>query len=1681
MLNRHSVRATLALVSTVFFLLGSLALAQVADEAADAPAAPVKVVKTAVTKTAVKKKGEKTPAKKDAKKKPANPLQNLVRGIFGGGKKKPVGQLIPQNPANKAAPGNVKDPANGDNTSRDRVDARAPHDPAIAKLLRRAESMMATARATNENTQWDHAMEIIKVILSPTKKEAALRTELNPLIRMPDGELRLARWEANRLLGEFPESYLENYRAEFDGVARAKLEEAKRKGDTEKLMEVAIETFQTPAGRDAANFLGTLHYDRAEFGLAARWFGRLLDAKASFTAESGWLLKAALAHHLSGDTKKRDELLKQLEADPQLELLVGGDRVQPRKFIDEVGARAMAHTPGLDDWPMFYGTAPRVGKAVAGTPLLLKRWHHPLTMQPKNVQTTRDLVDDLTDLGRAAVPAFTPIMVNGKIVFRTLSGVRVVDAGNGRALWETRAGLSPDQLLSGVQPQQPMYVDQMGWGGPFGGGMMVSGNMAYHGGNADYHQLTSLLFRDGAWGTIASDGQQLFVLEDHAVMSNFQPGYSRWAFQNGNQDPYRRDFSSNKIVSYDLDTGRPRWEVGGTAMDEPFDRRLAGYYFFGVPAADGRELYAIGEKDNEIRLFVLESETGRPKWSQLLAYSDVPIQKDFGRRWWTSQVAAGNGMLVCPTTVGWLLGVDRMNHSVMWAYRYSNPKTQSRNHNSSRENNGVPQTSLNTRWSPSAPVIVGGRVVFTPPETELNESPTLVCLDLYSGKRLWQQPKGDGLYLAGVYDDRVLVVGTGTVKSYKLADGKVDWQLSLTGKQTAGKKMPPQPAHDHGHGHVLQQKIRVINGQAQAFTMYSSGATASSFSAGAGFTSPSGRGIAVGDVYHLPLRSGQLWSIDMNKGKVLAKSYLPEGGQPLGNLGMYRGMMLSLSPFGMTAFEQREEILAKIKSKKAKDPNDAWALFHEARIELLHRNYKAALPILRKVDAKALDAANAQRYQDGMVESLAALIQSDFTAHDSEFAELGAIVKSDKEKLLFRRLTAERMQARGELLAAFDIYMELTAAGDKSMIARYDNSKVKVKLSRWVVGRLKSLWDGSTGEMRTRLDERIRAEAEAAVLDGIDAQERFLSLYGFHPHSVKLHLQTSEAHAAAGDMARAQNHLIRLTHHEDPAVAANAYRRLAELCARFGLGRDAGFYYGQLVERFPKQHLEAGKTSQMFIEELRAAGKLVQLPIEKADWSGNEIELTRTGSNYSSGTQIYELQDGPYRLPFYQQRRFQFYYSRQQLLMRSAKDDNLEWVVPLRMQKDASQGNYASSETSGHLLFLLHYGVMHALSPVDRSVLWTASVDGMRKPGSFYRSASRQNPVQMQNQSSMQYGNFLRTRTNRTGMLAVANYDYVCLHGRRQFTVLDALTGDVRWKLTRVPRGVQVYGTDKAIFVVHQNNSQAAAFNPLDGSPLPIKNLHELLQKTIFMAPGSFVVADKTSSRSLLGLRGGNVEIKCIDPLTNREVWKHACPDNSYFSMADDDHLAILQTKGKFETVNLHTGQVTTMTGLTEANLKSKSERYSMSDMEHTYLIVNEQQRSYSYYGSSLGSLRVNGTVYAFNRKTGKLNWKHKVENTNIITHYFTNLPMLLFTSRKYERKGNFGYYSTSLLGLDKATGKALVNSNAASDYSSFNSMKLDLAKRKIELRSYNMRMRISVATGKPAIAERAPAVAERE
>jgi outer membrane protein assembly factor BamB len=1561
-----------------------------------------------------------------ANKNAESPLGRLIKNIFGKSNNRPVAPIIPRRAGGK--PANAKKPTRGDPTGLDAIDALAPYNPDQGRLLRRATVLI-------EEKNWKQALPLLKYLVDPRDPQGRRRERSDSLFRTEKGKWVSVVSKANRLLSGFPAEWLERLRLEVGAEAKQELLDAQSRGDIVAIAKIATRFFHTPAGQQAANLLGSYHFDRGEFERASHWFKQLMQVKAPLTKNRQWQVRGAFAFRRAGETAAGDRVLSEV-ASVGKTLDLGGMRIDPKSWLEKEASPVTLTPPRLTDWPIFMGTSSHTGSAVGGEPLLLPRWTSPTTHRRPLEERISILMEDLADQQRALLPATFPLMIDGKVIFRTLRGVQVVDADSGEFQWETRAGISAERLLSGEKPQQPQYREQMMWGGGFAGGAMFGnfGSPGNSGSKVDQQPLTSLLYRDGLNGILSSDGERLFVIEDHAILpSAINRNYGAWGGNATRNDPYRRDWSSNRISAYQLEGGRALWDVGGVKMNEPFDPLLAGTYFFGAPVPDGSDLLVVGEKEGEIRLYALDSATGLLQWSQLVAYSDTRIDKEYGRRLWTAQVGVGNGVVICPTTVGWLVAVDRLSHSVLWAYRYTRPSKNVNRKNrqagmvfgGSQGPNQVQPDALNSRWTPSAPVIVGNSVVYAP-----SEDSSLVCLNLFDGSLKWKKSKSNFLYLAGVFGERVVLVGKSSIAAYALNDGKNLWNPMISIPSSDGP--------------------------------------------------PSGIGIAADEQYHLPLQSGQLWTVDLQNGKILTKSFLPDGKLPLGNLSLYRGTLLSLTPLGMTSFEQRETVTAEIARKKAADPADAWALLREADIHILHRDYPQALSLLRKIPARNMSKDLQPRYRQSLIESLSEIVRSDFQKHDRELADLAKLVQSDSEKLLLSQLIAQNLLARKEYKAAFEVYWKLASDGrqsDSSRIARPDDPRISLQFQLWIAGKLKDLWSQMPENHRKELNLSIVKASHTALEGEISARERFETLFGFHPVALPVRRKLVEEYASQGNLSRAEILLLKLSRHPEAVEQAASLERLARLMADAGLKRDAEYYYRMLERDYSTVTLPDGRAIKAILgNRSTAAEPEAGRQVGSVGWNQFDLKLSRTGTagyNYSS-VPTQELAGSLSGLPFYENHRLTI--GNQRLSIVKTADESLHWLLPLRSFSHSSQTNFSATRSMGHQLFVLHRDMLHCLSPVDRKVLWTNPVDNQIRSGGYYRQPSRQTPKPMQNAAAIGSQSSLAAQSSAYGMLAAVAGDYVCVYGRRRFVVLDASTGEVRWIRNRIKRGTKVIGCDDVIYVVPPNRSETVALRALDGKKMNVPKIAGLLSHAVRIFGNDLVLVEANSS-SLFGLFRRKTIVRRYNPLSQQEQWKLELPNGTYLSLLENGSLATLTPSHQLELVNLDSGKLQTISDpIPEADLKSRGQLYVLSDQRNIYLAINKRRsRNNNYYGGSqLPSLQLNGPLIAFDIRSGQLLWKQDVRSQQLVYQQLRISPVLLFSKRSYERKNNLNYWKMELLAIDKKSGRRLLDAPMPMN-NEFTSMNINLPDRYIELRSYNEIIRLEAVDKTTAAAPVSP------
>ena len=206
------------------------------------------------------------------------------------------------------------------------------------------------------------------------------------------------------------------------------------------------------------------------------------------------------------------------------------------------------------------------------------------------------------------------------------------------------------------------------------------------------------------------------------------------------------------------DSGAVLWEKDGHAAGD-----LHNGCFLGAPLPVAGQLFALVDLEGEVRLLCLDAAAGAVIWSQRLGVTPHRMALDPGRHLRGVQMTCAGGLLLCPIDAGVLFAFDLVTRRLLWAHTY--PSTKQPPEIGPLFNPSV----FNSSWRESAPMVADGKVVFTP-----NDSDQVHCVNLADGKPLWQQGQGQSVYFAGVFRDKVLLVGAAGIgtRALSLKDGR---------------------------------------------------------------------------------------------------------------------------------------------------------------------------------------------------------------------------------------------------------------------------------------------------------------------------------------------------------------------------------------------------------------------------------------------------------------------------------------------------------------------------------------------------------------------------------------------------------------------------------------------------------------------------------------------------------------------------------------------------------------------------------------------------------------------------------------------------------------------------------------------------------------------------------------------
>ena len=830
---------------------------------------------------------------------------------------------------------------------------------------------------------------------------------------------RSLKAEAGRLIAALPAEGRESYELQFGARARRMLDDAAASGDPAALAEVSRRFFYTKAGAEAALLLARNHLDHGRPLAAALLLERLQstsDAAARF--EPMLSLYLASSWLRAGMPERAQVALIALKNQrPQAELRIGGkpakwfhDDSQALAWLGEKMGQPAAPLmlASADDWLMYRGDARRNGAAAGSRPLLNPRWRVRVAHHPEIEKLIGQLRSAYAGQDLAALPSMHPLAIGNVVLMRNSRSLLAVDFETGKLIWEAEpladdafdqllAMGSPAQAQFGQIPQKAQWLDQRIWDDP-------------------------------TYGTLASDGECIFFVEDLGL-----GGPTVILPRGQRQVPIAKSY--NRLAARELKTeGKLKWEVGGpSGEDEP---KLAEAFFLGPPLALQGRLYVLAEmKGQEIRLVVLSAKTGKLDWSQQLCVVEQNISQDPEPRAGGASPSFADGVLVCPTSAGAVVAVDLTSRSLLWGYQYPRGQQPGVNRFNALRMPVFPNAERRAgdRWVDSMVTIADGRVLLTPVESD-----QIFCLNLIDGEVKWKFDRETNLYVACVDAGHVVLVGHSQVAAYSLTE------------------MDPKT-----------NKPKV----------------AWSFDLPAG-SMPSGRGFYSGHRYFLPLSSAEVAEVDLTAGAIASRAKSRVGAVP-GNLICHHGEIISQAPDAVEVFYQLDVLKDEVTQKLQQSPDDPRAITRLGEIKLDEGKLAEAIELFRR--SYQLDPED--RTRDLLVDSLLDGLRTDFTETRPKAADLEQLIEQKHQRRAYLRLVAVGLKKSGQRLPAFDRYLQLldepVAAGkpdgERPELEAVDES-LSVRRERWLQAELADLRSRATPDEQRQMDVRIQ-ERLAAALD----------------------------------------------------------------------------------------------------------------------------------------------------------------------------------------------------------------------------------------------------------------------------------------------------------------------------------------------------------------------------------------------------------------------------------------------------------------------------------------------------------------------------------------------------------------------------------------------------------------------
>ncbi len=1349
-----------------------------------------------------------------------------------------------------------------------------------------------------------------------------------------------AHEDVRRLLQQIP-SDLRQRLDEPRRVSSRRAWEQARAGGSAEVVAFLQQFGDLPLGVDALWWLGCHERDHAQSQLAATAFARVAEHPQATDPQRAIALVVTIELLLAANQQSTATAVSQRlsQLDPNLVIGLGERTLTLKQWLSE---------QGFDRPTPRAATSSDLSMAVANgrlhRPVLPPVWKHPFDVPLGPRLLARE--QKQRDQGIRPIPLQRPTIIGDQVIVRSLDLIQSFQLATGEPRW----------TIPNIEFQQFGHV--------------VIDNPSFQSAALDWAQRRGQA--DSLFTRMSSDGRRLFVIQEPDRKGEFTI--------NPTTGPHRVGPRYNKLCGYSIDTGALEWDLGGPPSLS--NSTFAGLFFLGCPMVVDDVLYVVVQREIELQLLALDPRHGSLIWSIALGTARLPITEDLLRSRVACPIVWHEGLLLCSTSAGAVVAIDPLLRTMKWGYRYSattiaagdlqsGPNPQDTRPNSEawwdawREPFAavLRLDSIPTEERPGASgdsTMKPSLLIFASPETDL-----LHAVGTSGGDPLWTVPRGGGLFVAGIAEQRVVVIEGDFVRGHDVATGQQIWRTAIS--------------------------------------------------------EIGGPGCLIGPVLVLAAQSGGTMLLDIRNGQLLSESSNVDS--TLGSLTENSEAWIACSRQSVMRLPRLTDVRQGVDQELQHDPHNESLRVRAAFLDLQAGDIVAARGRLDGLESSPARELRRESLIEALKDSETKRLDGDRSDLARQLKELAEDV--DYKFAAAAAIGASAM-AVADLTAAVDAALDgLTADLDQPEGLVRAASTV-VRKDRVLLGLIDEAYRRANPSERTALDELFMNRLkEAKKSRDRMAVQRLENHWRGLDWSRRLVILEEEKTLRKRSPTEIELRLLDASGSNDSSIAAQALERLAQRFDRAGAAQDAYAARLRLLRERPSATFPDGATvadriardpirNDALSTAVKSIWPNVEPKVESRDdrtfsvyqlipvhaEPGSLAERLDISVDRSNGNEVLFRGDAFFQVGQDEEHERKF------LLPRTASPYRGSTGHPLRRAWGI-----------GRIVVLMVGSELFGIAPLDEhgepnsQFLWPNPID-------LQSSASDVRVVTGRSGSSEGRPRVVDQSNRPIGRVGPVRASYFCYQKGTKLVAAETETGLTLWERLDLPPDVTVVGDDHFVFL-WRTNKTLEKLSVIDGRKI---------EERVWEASPSHLIHQR-DSLVWTAVRGEQMRLELHDLRTGELVWSRVDPRNTQIGILDPETFGLATPDGQFHVLTARTGTpqcdplAINTQSITGIMTWQDTERWYVA---LTRPAANRSMTKNVRPNDSYQVRFVTGTLFAVDRYRPQIAWQRELKQEPISLEQSRAAPVLI-QLWKPPPSENMRQGEALLRVIDKRTGKIVI------------------------------------------------------